>query len=129
MKGPRVLRIIRTGHNKFLEGAKLAFETIITAFNSGDKKTLKSLLTPEGFRAFEAEIDKKNIDNQSQFFSINVDKVDSVVVEGGTIKITVKFVSEQFRNNDESTVVKKEDLWTFEKPTKSNNPNWLLSST
>ena len=55
--------------------------------------------------------------------------VDDVVVENSIIKITVSFLSEQFKNNDENTVIKKRDTWTFEKPTKSKNPNWLLSST
>ena len=30
-------------HKDFFDGAKIAFETIINAFNSGDKKTLKNL--------------------------------------------------------------------------------------
>ena len=30
-------------HKNFLEGAKFAFETIVNAFNGGDKKTLKTL--------------------------------------------------------------------------------------
>ena len=49
-------------HNNFLSGAKSAFETIINAFNSGDKKTLKSLLTPNTFLAFEEAINNKNND-------------------------------------------------------------------
>ena len=36
-------------HKKFLEGAKKAFETIINAFNKGDKKTLKKLVTRKCF--------------------------------------------------------------------------------
>ena len=49
--------------------------------------------------------------------------------KNGIIKIGIKFISEQFKNNDEDTIIKKEDLWSFEKPIKSKNPNWLLSST
>ena len=41
----------------------------------------------------------------------------------------IKFISEQFKNNDENTKVKKEDTWSFEKLIKSKNPNWFLSST
>ena len=75
------------------------------------------------------EIDKKNTDLESQFFSLNVEKIESVVVENNIIKISVKFISEQFKNNDENTITKKEDSWIFEKPTNSTEPNWLLSST
>ncbi len=116
-------------HKNFIEGAKLAFETIINSFNKGDKKSLKNLLTKDVYQIFEKEINQKNIDPESQFFSLNIEKIENVVVEKGIIKISIKFISEQFKNNDESTVVKKQDVWTFEKPTKSKNPNWLLSST
>ena len=36
-------------------------------------------------------------------------------IENSIIKITVSFLSEQFKNNDENTVIKKQDTWTFEK--------------
>ena len=116
-------------HKQFLEGAKLAFETIINAFNKGDKKILKTLLTPKVFKYFEEAIDSKNIDPNYQFFSLNIESVEDVIVDSDNIQICVKFISEQFKNNDENTVIKKQDTWTFQKSIKSSNPNWLLSST
>ncbi len=116
-------------HKKFLEGAKRAFETIINSFNRGDKKALKGLVTENVFKTFEDAIDVKNINPNYQFYSLNIESVEKVFVEGDRIKICVKFISEQFKNNDENTVVKKQDNWTFEKIIKSKNPNWLLSST
>jgi|TARA_B100001964_G_scaffold134407_1_gene148407 predicted lipid-binding transport protein (Tim44 family) len=116
-------------HKKFLEGAKRAFEIIINAFNKGDKKTLKKLVTEGVFKSFEEAIDAKNINPDYQFYSLNIEKIEKVFVEGSRIKICVKFISEQFKNNDENTVVKKQDSWTFEKTISSKDPNWLLSST
>ena len=116
-------------HKSFIDGAKLAFETIINAFNSGDKKTLKNLLTNEVFDAFEEEINKNNIDSESQIFSLNIEKIESVLVDQDKISIKIKFISEKFKNNDESTITKNEDIWTFEKPIKSKDPNWFLAST
>jgi len=116
-------------HKDFFDGAKIAFETIINAFNSGDKKTLKSLLADKTYTFFEEAINKSNNDPESQIFSINIKKIEKVSVAQDKITITIKFISEQFKNNDESTIIKKEDLWSFEKPIKSKNPNWLLSST
>ena len=116
-------------HKKFLEGAKKAFETIINAFNKGDKKVLKKLVTESVFKSFEEAIDAKNIYPEYQFFSLNIERVEKVFVEGNHIKICIKFISEQFKNNDENTVVKKQDNWTFEKTISSKDPNWLLSST
>ena len=116
-------------HKNFIDGAKLAFETIINSFNKGDKKALKRLLTKEVYLVFEKEINNNNTDLNSQLFSLNIEKIDSVVVKDGIIKIGIKFISEHFKNNDETTVTKKQDVWTFEKPTNSKDPNWLLSST
>ncbi len=116
-------------HKKFLEGAKRAFETIISAFNKGDKKTLKKLVTENVFKSFEEAIDAKNINPDYQFFSLNIERIEKVFVEGNRIKICIKFISEQFKNNDENTVVKKQDSWTFEKTISSKDPNWLLAST
>lgn len=116
-------------HKNFIDGAKLAFETIINSFNKGDKKALKRLLTKEVYLVFEKEINNNNIDLNSQLFSLNIEKIDSVVVKDGIIKIGIKFISEHFKNNDETTITKKQDVWTFEKLTNSKDPNWLLSST
>ena len=116
-------------HKKFLEGAKGAFEIIINAFNKGDKKTLKRLVTEGVFKSFEAAIDAKNINPDYQFYSLNIERIEKVFVEENRIKICIKFISEQFKNNDENTVVKKQDSWTFEKAISSKDPNWLLSST
>ena len=116
-------------HKQFLEGAKIAFETIINAFNKGDKKTLKTLLSTDVFKKFEEAIDSKNIDPNYQFFSLNIDSVEDVTTDSENIHIQIKFISEQFKDNDENTVVKKQDVWTFKKPIKSLNPNWLLCST
>ena len=116
-------------HKNFIEGAKLAFETIINSFNKGDKKTLKKLLTKEVYLIFEKEINHNNINSNNQFFSLNIEKIEGVIVENKVIKISIKFISEQFNNNDETTIVKKQDVWTFEKPIISKDPNWMLSST
>ena len=116
-------------HKTFLEGAKLAFETIINAFNKGEKTTLKKLLTKDVYKSFEQAIDSQNTNPEYQFYSLNIKGIDNVIVENGIIKISINFTSEQFKDNDESTVLKKQDTWTFEKSIKSKDPNWLLSST
>ena len=116
-------------HRQFLESAKFAFETIINAFNKGDKKMLKPLLTKEAFLSFERAIDNQDNNPNFQFYSLVVDAVEDVVVEKDTINITLKFTSEQFKDNDESTIIKKQDVWTFQKKINSKSLNWFLSST
>lgn len=116
-------------HNNFIDGAKKAFETIINAFNQGDKKTLQTLLTKDVYKTFEKAINENKIDSENQIFSLNISGVENVLINNGKIIIKIKFISEHIKNDDENTIVKKEDIWSFEKPLKSNNPNWLLCST
>lgn len=116
-------------HKNFLEGAKFAFETIINAFNEGDKKTLKNLLTNEVYNAFEGAMDSGNNSPGFQFYSLVVNEVEGALVEGDTISVTLKITSEQFKDGDESTIIKKQDIWTFQKDIKNVSPIWLLSST
>ncbi len=116
-------------HKQFLEGAKKAFELIITSYNEGNKKTLKELVSKEVFYAFEKSIDEKTNDPNSQFYSLVVDGVENAIVENNTMKITLKFTSEQFKDNDEGSITKKQDTWTFEKKIDSKNPAWILTST
>ena len=116
-------------HKSFLEGAKKAFEIIISAYNQGDKKTLKGLVSKDVFTAFEKAIDNKTNNPKSQFYSLVIDGVEEAKFENNVLKITLRFTSEQFTNNDENTVIKKQDLWTFEKKADSKTPEWILVST
>ena len=116
-------------HKSFLEGAKKAFEIIITAYNQGEKKTLKGLVSEDVFVAFEKAIDNKTNNPNSQFYSLVIDGVEDAKFENNFVKITIRFTSEQLINNDENTVIKKQDLWTFEKKADSKSPEWILIST
>lgn len=116
-------------HKNFLEGAKFAFETIINAFNKKDKGVLKNLLTKNVFLSFEKTIDSGEVNEDYQFYSLTIDGVEDVVIDKNLISITLKITSEQFKDNDEKTIIKKQDIWTFQKQITNNSPVWLLSST
>ncbi len=116
-------------HKAFLEGAKKAFEIIITAFNNGDKKTLKPLVSKDVFSAFETAIDSGSNNPGSQFYSLLVEGVEDAKIEKGKIVISVNFISEQILGDNEENVIKNKDTWVFEKPEKSENPAWTLVST
>tara|TARA_B100000575_G_scaffold293658_1_gene305794 strand:+ start:4236 stop:4817 length:582 start_codon:yes stop_codon:yes gene_type:complete len=116
-------------HKTFLDGAKKAFEIIITSFNNGDKKTLKNLVSKEVFATFNKAIDDNLNNPSSQFYSLIVDGIEEAKIENNIIKISINFVSEQMINNDEGKIVKNRDTWTFEKPTNSTSPIWILTQT
>tara|TARA_A100001011_G_scaffold99627_1_gene105025 strand:- start:19161 stop:19751 length:591 start_codon:yes stop_codon:yes gene_type:complete len=116
-------------HKQFLEGAKKAFEIIITSFNNGDKKTLKDLVSKDVYLAFEKAIDNKENNSSSQFYSLIIEGVEAAKVENNTISISINFISEQMLNNDEGKIIKNKDTWTFEKRVNSSSPIWTLTQT
>ena len=116
-------------HREFLDGAKKAFEIIISSFNNGDKKTLKNLVSKDVYSAFEKAIDEKTNNPESQFYSLIVEGIADAKVENDIISISVNFISEQMLNNDEGSIVKNKDTWTFEKAVNSSSPIWILTQT
>ncbi len=130
LKLQNVYKIVKDfDHKQFLEGAKKAFEIIITSFNNGDKKTLKNLVSKDVYTAFENAIDNKTNNPSSQFYSLIIDSVEDAKVENNIIFISVNFISEQMLNDDEGKIVKNKDTWTFEKPIGSKSPVWILTQT
>tara|TARA_B100001741_G_scaffold288952_1_gene267493 strand:+ start:51 stop:632 length:582 start_codon:yes stop_codon:yes gene_type:complete len=122
-------RVNSFNHRDFLEGAKKAFEIIITAFNKGDKNTLKNLVSKDVFNAFEEAINSGTNNPSLQFYSLVIDGIEDAKVENGKISIAVNFTSEQIVSENEESVVKNKDTWIFEKPETSTSPAWLLVST
>ncbi len=116
-------------HKTFLEGAKKAFEIIITAFNKGDKNTLKGLVSKDVYLAFENAINNGSNNPNSQFYSLVIDGINDAKVENGKITISVNFISEQILSDNEENIVKNKDTWVFEKLESSSGPAWTLVST
>ena len=116
-------------HKQFIEGAKKAFEIIITSFNNGDKKNLKNLVSKDVYTAFENASDEKQNDPSSQFYSLIVESIADAKVDSNTISISINFISEQMLGDDEGKIVKNKDTWTFEKPINSSSPIWILTQT
>ncbi|MDB5512485.1 MAG: calcium-binding protein [Enterovirga sp.] len=126
----------------FVEGAKSAYEMIVTAFAQGDRKVLKDLLSKEVYEGFEraiAEREKRGEKSETTFVSI--DKAELVAVENrnNVAQITVRFLSKLItatRNaagavieGSPEAVVDVTDVWTFARPLASRDPNWLLVAT
>ena len=81
----------------FLGGAKAAYETIVTAFARGDRKTLKGLLAKEVYEGFEQAItdrEKRGEKAESSFVSIDKAEITGVDVKGKTGQVTIAFVSQ-----------------------------------
>ncbi len=68
----------------FLKGAQAAYEMIVNAFASADKKTLKDLTSPEVYKSFVAVLDdRKNKKLLNQFTFIGKKSFLSIFLKYG----------------------------------------------
>lgn len=127
----------------FLNGAKRAFEIILTAFAKGDVETLEALVSPKLLKKFQEVLNQRQLDKitaETDLISFNkAEIINAKISKNNIVKIAVNFVTEQVNllkdkqdkviEGDENFVQTIADTWTFERCMTSTNPNWLLIST
>ena len=127
---------------EFLNGAKKAYEMIVTSFAKGDKNILKPLLHKKIYQNFSDEIDnkkKENIKSELTFVSVKSAKIKNFEKKDNIYTFTVDFVSEiiackKDKNNkviegNPDRIKTVNDVWKFSKNMWSDNPNWYLVET
>ena len=126
----------------FLEGAKAAYEMIVTAFAEGDRRTLKNLLDKDVFEGFEAAIaDREAAGHKVDFTFVGLPKVEIIEAEldRRDARVVVRFnaeVVQATRDGDGALIEGNADQvqsiadeWTFARNTRSRDPNWKLVAT
>lgn len=126
----------------FLHGAITAFEMIVTAFASGDKTTLKQLLSTSVFKSFIGAIQERQEAQQTvetQIVALKDPEILHIDVKGKQEQITLRFVSEQIivtkdaedhiLDNPARLTLAMNDIWTFSRSITSKDPNWVLTAT
>ncbi|MEM6615719.1 MAG: Tim44/TimA family putative adaptor protein [Pseudomonadota bacterium] len=126
----------------FIDGAKMAYEMIVTAFAEGDRKALRPLLSPDVFDGFVSVIDdreKRDERIESRFIGIEEASFVEADHKDGQAQVTVKFVSDlisatfddknELVEGDPMAVGQVTDIWTFARKTRSRDPNWQLIAT
>ncbi len=127
---------------EFLNGAKIAYETIITDFSKGDLKKIKSLLDIKIFDKFKNAIkerDSKGLTSDTTFVGISSAEIKNHEETNNMLEVTVDFVSEiiscvrdkekKIISGDPEKIKKVHDTWKFSRDVRSSNPNWLLMET
>ena len=131
----------KDAQKEFLNGAKIAYETIITDFSDNDNKLVKSkpLISKKIQDQFNEALKERN--NRGHFAEITFIGVNSADIKEhkkseNILKVTVDFVAEVItciKNKDKKIIsgeqekIKKiYDTWIFSRDTRSNNPNWQL---
>ncbi len=124
----------------FKKGAEYAYEMIINSFASGDKATLKTLLTQKLYEDFVKIIDERNtkkLKSDLTFIGIQKFSIDHVHNVGTKYKVTARFISQIITclRNEKNEVIEGDpektktttDIWSFEKDLKSKDPTWYLT--
>ena len=125
---------------EFLQGAEIAYETILTSFANGESKKLKTLLTLNMSSNFEEAITSRNKDNvKSEFTFVGVKESSLEKYEKikNDVFASVKFVSEviSVKKDKEDKIIEGNpnkikqvtDYWKFTRNILNKSPNWYLS--
>ena len=128
----------------FLNGAKIAYETIITDFSDSDNKLIasKPLLGKKIYNQFKEALEDRNI--KGHYAEITFIGVKSAIIKShkkveSSLEVTVDFVSEiitcikdkekKIISGDAEKIKTVYDTWVFSKNIDTSNPNWLLIDT
>ena len=127
-----------------MNGAKIAYETIITDFSDNDNKltTSKPLLNEEIYNQFDEALKKRSA--RGHYAEITFIGIDSATIKehkkiDKILNVTVDFIAEVItciKDKDKKVIsgnpekIKKiYDTWVFSRDTTSVNPNWQLVNT
>lgn len=126
----------------FLEGSKSAYRMILEAYWKGDEEQLGWLTDAEVRESFSEAIAARReagevLDNR--LVTIEKAVISAASLDGRTARITVRFDADIAAVTRDSTgtvingsmddAVPTHDVWTFARPVKSDDPNWLLVET
>jgi predicted lipid-binding transport protein (Tim44 family) len=140
--GQALTRMQAVDHNfqamRFLDGAESAFKMIVGAFAAGNRDTLRSLLSEDTYKAFEAAIAGRETageTHRTEVRAIHAATVEAADLRGTIADITVRFVTDQVNltTGHDGAVVQGTDavteivdIWTFERNLALADPTWRL---
>jgi predicted lipid-binding transport protein (Tim44 family) len=103
---------------------------------------LRPLLADDVFNGFAGAIDQRKAAGQTldtQLIAIRSAELADAQLRGSNARVSIRFVSEQVNvvrdaagnviEGDPGTAEEVIDIWTFERDTRSTDPNWTLVET
>ena len=131
---------------KFIIGAKTAYEMVVMAFAAGNRKLLKDLLSGEVYEGFAGAIEHRETRSEEidqSFVGIDSADILEAEVKEGMASVTVRFASQlisatrdaagEVIEGDPHRIKDVTDIWTFSRdvstPRAVSNPNWKLVAT
>jgi predicted lipid-binding transport protein (Tim44 family) len=127
---------------RFLAGARSAYELIVSAYAKGDRAGLKPLLGGEVFSAFDQAIAAREQAKETiafTFIGFKDTKLVEAALKSRIAEVTVAFGAQfiSATSNEAGAVVEGDaksvrevtDVWTFSRDTRARDPNWSLVAT
>ena len=126
----------------FVDGARSAYEMIVTSFARGDRDTLRGLLATDVFDSFSSAISAREAQGEkveTTFVSIDKTTIADAHLREGVAQITVRFTSKIITVTRDRAggvvdggldkIVDVIDVWTFARQATARDPNWKLVAT
>ena len=143
-QAPKQETFDENSQKEFLNGAKIAYETIITDFSDNDNKltTSKPLLNNEIYNQFNDALKERS--QRGHYAEITFIGINSAIIKehkkiDKILNVTVDFIAEvitcikdkdkKIISGDPEKIKKIYDTWVFSRDTTSANPNWQLVNT
>ncbi|MEM6846597.1 MAG: Tim44/TimA family putative adaptor protein [Pseudomonadota bacterium] len=127
---------------RFLEGASMAYEMIVTAFANGDRDALQPLLSAEVLEGFEDAItnrEETGMTMSTTLIGLEKTAISDAALRDNAARVTVRIESEMITatydkagelvDGDPNKVTDVVDVWTFERMVDARDPNWVLVAT
>ena len=110
----------------FTRGARKAYELIVAAYADGDRDALKALVDQDVFDAYSDAIAERERTNAEPMRLMRLRQariVEASVDATHMARILVSFESDL---SDGENMRQAKEIWTFKRPLRIDNPNWLL---
>lgn len=128
--------------SKFAQGSQDAFAVIVGSFAAGDRETLKNLLEPSVYTAFNLAIVNREEAGETMSTEIHAVRKAEIMdarIEGRAAYITIRFIADEtcvvknkdgaILSGDPDRITEMNDIWTFSKLLRNKDPRWLLNET
>ncbi len=130
--------------SEFLQGARGAYEMILTAFDKGEMDRIKPFLADDVFASFQEVVaarKSRGVTVVTEFLGLRELTLSGAEFDRSQneAEISVRFVGElissvrdmvgQVVEGDPKSPRKQRDVWTFARTMGANDPNWQLVAT
>ncbi len=127
---------------KFSQNAQDAFAIVVEAFGAGDRETLKDLVEPQVYAAFDGALVAREKAGESMVTEIHAIRRAEIMAarqDGKKAFVTIRFIADEtcvvknkggeVISGNPDRVTEMNDIWVFAKPLKSRDPRWFVAET